>query len=480
MIPISLSAHTATSIIRAVILAIAISFTTTAAYAIPTTIGLNFTAGSYGNDSTLCPPDTMGTVGPNHIIQLINGRYSVYDKSTSTQLDTKTLNNFWLDAGTTYDGSITFDPRVMYDPSSRRYFATSVDNARGNNNILLAVSRSSNPLDGWSAFKIDSDTNNQRWADFPMLGINNDYITVAATMFAQTGQSASTDSSILAVPKADLLLPTPTIINRTFIEDVRTKAGYTPQATLDLDNTTTSPTFFGGYGSSLWRSSIIDLTSSPSIIRDAVISIPYMSVAPDGEQPGPKQNLDNTDARISSNLVTQQGTIWGTQTRKDPITNNSAIRWFKIDEQTNTLLEEGVISDPDLDLMYPSIAVNELGHIVIGFTGTSEDLFASSFAVIGQTNNDITTFDDEFLLLKQGLDDYERIKSGDTRNRWGDYSATVLDPLNSSHFWTFQEFVLEEDIWAVQITQIIIPEPISLNILALSTIAILIRRRQHV
>ena len=40
------------------------------------------------------------------------------------------------------------------------------------------------------------------------------------------------------------------------------------------------------------------------------------------------------------------------------------------------------------------------------------------------------------------------------RNRWGDYSAVVIDPTDQRKFWTFQEFVSATDTWAIQITEI--------------------------
>jgi hypothetical protein len=75
------------------------------------TIGQNFT-GSTFSASGFIPPDTMGAVGPDHIVELINGRYAVYDKNGVSQ-QSSSLNDFWTNAGVTYAGSFTFDPRVV-------------------------------------------------------------------------------------------------------------------------------------------------------------------------------------------------------------------------------------------------------------------------------------------------------------------------------------------------------------------------------
>ena len=138
--------------------------------------------GSSLPESTIVP-DTMGAAGPDHFVELINGRYSVYRNADGVRVQTSTLNGFWQSAGVTPAANFPFDPRVTYDPATQRWFAASADNAFNANSFLVAVSNSSNPTQGWKAFAIPSDNSKTRWADFPTLGINNDVVTVAANMF---------------------------------------------------------------------------------------------------------------------------------------------------------------------------------------------------------------------------------------------------------------------------------------------------------
>ncbi|MEM8680147.1 MAG: hypothetical protein AAGF97_12435, partial [Planctomycetota bacterium] len=186
-------------------------------------LGLNFT-GTNLNLSGFRPPDTMGTVGPNHIVELINGRYRVYDKTTGSSQRNWSLNTFWQLAGAPHAGNFAFDPRVQYDPQTDRYFATSVDNAAGPNNILVAVSDTNNPLDGWTGFSIDSDTDNQQWADFPQMGFSNDALVISNNMFGLNG--GDFEVNVLTIPKADLVAAVPTIANATLLEDQFASAGF--------------------------------------------------------------------------------------------------------------------------------------------------------------------------------------------------------------------------------------------------------------
>ena len=57
-----------------------------------TLIGLNIAGVSNNN---LAPPDTMGSIGPNHYVQFLNGSFSIYNRSTGANLVSKTDTAFW-------------------------------------------------------------------------------------------------------------------------------------------------------------------------------------------------------------------------------------------------------------------------------------------------------------------------------------------------------------------------------------------------
>ena len=454
-------------------------------------IGLNFTASTFGVNSDFIPPDTMGAVGPDDIVELINGRYAVYDKETGAVVDSSSLNDFWSDAGVAFRGSFAFDPRVLYDPFSERWFAVSVDNSSNDNQVLVAVSDSADPTDGWTGFGVDSDSADLRWADYPTLGLDADGLYVSANMFPIPGRGASgLTNTILIVPKDELLDPAPeavaaiarvagspdpingsikghlldspaaasaantigfTLLENNPISDV----GFAVQPIVNLDNTgLPEPLMARLDGDTFKRSSISGDVDSPSLDTfDRFINVDFFGARFSAEQPGPKQNLEIANGSIfQTNLVQQGAAIWGAHSVDDG--GRAAVRWFQIDAQTDEVLQEGLIADSDLEFYYPSIAVNERGDVVIGFSGSSENQFVSTYAVVGTTELGVTTFG-EPMLLKEGVSDYE-VTSGAGRNRWGDYSATVVDPEDPFTFWTFQEFVSAEDVWSTQITELIL------------------------
>src|SRR3989454_6714967 len=109
-------------------------------------IGQNFTGSTYGVDSPYTPPDCNGMAGPDQFVELINGRFTVYAKTNGDRLQTMTSDEFWSSSGLMFDPDVfPTDPRIIYDSSSQRWFASAVDvdfsGSYGvSNRFLLAVS----------------------------------------------------------------------------------------------------------------------------------------------------------------------------------------------------------------------------------------------------------------------------------------------------------------------------------------------------
>jgi hypothetical protein len=193
------------------------------------TIGLNFTGSTYLVDSGFIPPDTVGAVGESHIVELLNGHYAVYRKSDGVRVQTSSLDQFWIDAGAIPVGSI-FDSRVLYDPFSQRWFASTEDSnfdPSAGDHLLLAVSNSSDPTAGWTGFSIPFSGPAGTFLDFPTLGINGD------------GVYLYSNRAVLVVPKNDLLATPPTIARATSLGSLElgTPNGAKAQPVVNLDNT---------------------------------------------------------------------------------------------------------------------------------------------------------------------------------------------------------------------------------------------------
>jgi hypothetical protein len=91
---------------------------------------------------------------------------------------------------------------------------------------------------------------------------------------------------------------------------------------------------------------------------------------------------------------------------------------------------------------FPSIAVNNAEDALLGFSRYNAlDWVGAAYAYRDHTDA-LNTFRDPLVYkvttLAEGTGRYS--KSGNGNVRWGDYSASHIDPRNDHHFWTIQEY----------------------------------------
>jgi hypothetical protein len=403
-------------------------------------------------------------------VELLNNLYQVYDKSGAI-LQTLRLPEFWANAGVTPAG-VPIDPRILYDPVSQRWFASSAENPFVPNDILLAVSNTSDPTQGWQGFAIPSDPTMQTWADFPMLGIDQDGVFIAANMYL-AGLPDFSSEEIIAIPKSDLLQTVPSVANATVFANVGSNdTGFYPHPAVAYQSSGSEPLLSAG--ASFGFSGLLNVTSidppiaNPSLnFADRLIAITPEPDASFATQKGTNVQLDlRPNSQFSSSVVLENGRLFAVQ----GIQQNglAALRWFEIGDPLNspTILDSGVINPPDLNVYDGSIAVNSQGDVVIGFTGSGPNDYPSAFAVVGALQGDTLTLSDP-ILLKAGDGPYLGTDGeqgvGSTLVRWGDYSATTVDPNDPAHFWTTQEWAAADPslgtLWATQVSELVFAPP---------------------
>lgn len=87
---------------------------------------------------------------------------------------------------------------------------------------------------------------------------------------------------------------------------------------------------------------------------------------------------------------------------------------------------------------YPSIAVNKFRDVLVGYSFFPTNGYASAGYSFHACNDPAGSMQSPFR-FKNGTQPYWK-EDARGRNRWGDYSATVVDPGNDVDLWTIQEF----------------------------------------
>lgn len=440
-------------------------------------IGQNFTASTLGVDSTALPPDCNGAAGPGHYVEWINGRFSVYSKTNGTRVKTMTDLTFWSQASVTIpSGWDVTDPRLVYDPTVQRWFASMVDFdptfTINYNHFLLAVSASADPTGTWRGVSFLTDTNAVNFGDFPTLGLDSQGVYLSGDMFPPVGNPVG--SSLVSIPKANLLGTTLIITNRTTFNLLSLGTyGYVQQPTVCLDDTghgnllaAAGPGYNFSTGNLVTETTLINFVITNSagpghagLAGLTTLSVPSYTAALDPTQPDGSSNLDDGDARFSAVVYEVGGVLYAVHNTE--VNSLAAIRWYRINAANHAVLETGTITDPTLDLFYPSIAANPSGTVVIGLNGSSISSYVSAYAVVGQTVNGLTSFGN-LIPLKAGTASYQDQPGVDPNtyvSRWGDYSSTCVDPADPNRFWTIQMYPSGSSTWSTQITELLTAVP---------------------
>jgi hypothetical protein len=438
-------------------------------------IGQNF-AGSDNTQTFITPADGNGAIGPKHFVEFINGFFCVYAKTNGLRTLRISDLQFWANAGVIISSdAMVSDPRVIYDPSSQRWFASQVDlNANASdptlyaNNFLIAVSDTASPTGSWHGKSFIADPDTGYFADFPTIGVDANALYISGDFFLD--QNTPVGPGLWSIPKADLLINnTPAIVTNATWYGVMTYAerGDVLQPATCVDGSGTGDILGVGdifSGNTIIASKVLNGDTINATLQPPLpISVAAYTVPIDPKQPDGTDTLADNDARLSAKAYTVGGIIYAVHNIE--VNARAAIRWYRISATNQTLLESGTITDPGLDLFFPSIAATANGIMIIGCNGSSLTQPVSSYAFAGQIVNGVTSFGAPILLQAGTISNYHdslETSSQATESRWGDYSATSVDPTDPSRFWTIQMLPLDSGTWVTHITEVIVVPQLSI------------------
>ena len=433
------------------------------------------------------PPDTMGVAGPNHLMVVLNSYVRIQNKSGGV-ISTVTLNDFWasVDGG----GGATagaFDPKIVYDHDEGRFIFVTLDDRDANNGILLGISATDDPTGTWYLWKIDADASNVDWADFPSPGFNSKWIALSMNMFTISANSF-TGAKIWMIDKERAYTNDLNIIDVFDNGDFSGGSTIAPCRTFGSEPNlyTVDSSWSSGLDDFVRRGQISGAVNSPAWAVLGYADVPDTYVPGDAPQLGGSDLIDNGDSRISSPPVFRHGRIYFNYCGL--LSNNvrHVIVWAEINAAAGTFINSGIVQESTTPMFYayPSIAVNSKTNIVMGFAGFSAGIYASAYYT-GREENDTANTMQMVRSLKAGEDYYYKTFGG-SRNRWGDYSATCVDPSDDTKFWSIQEYAMpdvgsgvNDDRWGTWWGQpSFIPEPTGLFLFSLFLGSLIMSRKK--
>jgi len=106
--------------------------------------------------------------------------------------------------------------------------------------------------------------------------------------------------------------------------------------------------------------------------------------------------------------------------------------------------------------------VNGQGHAAMGFSGSKSSEYIGSYTCGRLVTDPINTMGAVTQIIA-GTASYLLLDNS-SRNRWGDYSYTSLDPNNDMSLWTIQEYAKSPvNTWGTYVAELLSPPPILVN-----------------
>lgn len=417
----------------------------------------SLTAGfaALGDSNGAIPPDTHGAAGPSHLMVTLNTQVR-YQNKTGGVLGTLPLNVFW---NAVNGGSGAFDPRVVFDQLAGRWVTVACDDAQSASaGVLVGVSRNSDPTGIWDLFKIS--TGGGLWADYPTLGFNKNWVAVQVNVFDMG--NAFVESRVYAISRVPFFGGPPATLSYRTIPLTGVSGTQVPAVTFDptlaLDDLYLLQRWSSVGGQlRLWR-----LTGPLGL--ESVLSVGFPSVGvpwsdgvssdfalqlqgPPGCQfctPGPCtppiRRIDTGDSRMQS-VVYRNGRIWGVQTVFYPtgVPTRASVQWWQVNTNA-TVGQRGLVDDPTStrSFAYPSLSVNRNDDVLLGYSRFQGNEYAGASYSFRIAIDPPNTMQSESALKDGDACYYKDFATGS--NRWGDYSATVVDPTDDKTLWTIQEY----------------------------------------
>lgn len=460
-------------------------------------LGTNFDTITFDEDAGLngfyhIPPDPSGAVGTTHVVNTVNTSIEWYTKAGVVSNAGQSLSSFFATAPTPPTTN-TFDPKVIYDQYSNRFVVLTMERTEtdagppavvNGSRVYLAVSDDADPNGTWYFQTLTTEETiggSASWADFPGLAVDSEAVYFTTNMFGHDDQPMAgtfTGERVWILAKSAWYAggaPVATRYDPFALANAGT--GDTGLVATTLQPTQMYGDAVGGVGNYLMAYSGVNngVSLFLQMIRiDSPLSSPtftgYFSVwgtdaanddinlgLPSAPQSGTARVIATNDRRLSQNATLRSGFLYFAAPILPPSgtdAGQTTVHWFKVDPAVIATTasnpaptDQGNIGGEGIaattHTFFPSVAVDSLGGMAVGFAASAASIFPGSYYAV-RLAGDLAGTTRPVSALRAGTDYYIRDFTASTTvsSRWGDYSGMWLDPSNETIFCAFNEHAM--------------------------------------
>lgn len=395
------------------------------------------------------PPDTVGDVGKDYYIQVINtgagSSFTVYNKSNGTVAAGPTTLDT-LGSGVCANGA--GDPIVVYDELAERWllseFSTQADKT-----LCVYISQTSNPITGgWFNYAFVQPS----FPDYPKYGVWPDGYYV----------SANENPSVYVMQRAEMLNGAAAALQRVAHAGLA-GFGFQAMTPADLDGADSPPANSPGYfmrhrddeahnvGSNnaaedyleIWEYSVDWITPGNSTftkVQDLAVAefdsnLCGLTSFSCFTQQDSATKLDPLREVVMwrlqyRNFGTHESLV-GNLTTDVAANDQGGIRWFELRKTGNadwSVFQQGTYAPDSGNRWMGSIAMDGSGNIAVAYNVADANTYPG-LRYAGRLK------DDTLGVLTQGENTLIAGSAANASNRYGDYSAMSVDPVDDCTFW---------------------------------------------
>ena len=404
------------------------------------------------------PPDTNGDVGPTYYIQTVNMSIGIYNKDSGARVVGLDYDTFFQGpAGTPCDTNNTGDPVVLYDAQVERWVVTDFawfNYPAGPFYECIAVSQSNDPVSGgWYFYALRADTGEMIGAlnDYPKLGVWSDGWYMSANMYgnfyAVRVWALDRASAITGGPLNDISFDCDNLTYCSSLLPANIRGSLPPDGSPEYFANVMLPNSFN-----IWQfHADFANTDNSSFTGPVTLQVADYQMGDSAPQQASGEQLDSLGDRVMMQLQYRNfGDHEALFATHSVISSGvDGIRWYEVRDPGGSpvIFQQGTYQ-PDQNYRWMgSIAADIEGNIAVGYSVSSSSMYpAIRYAgrLAGETPNLLTQ--NEAVLI-QGTGS----QSGGY-NRWGDYSAMTVDPIDDCTFWyTTEYYVSTGNNWQTRI-----------------------------
>ncbi len=399
------------------------------------------------------PPDTNGDVGPVYYIQMVNTAVGIFNKTTGSLAAAFTMNSFFNGTGGLCDANNMGDPVVVYDAQTDRWlvsdfaFATnSSGNAIPPYYECIAVSKTGDPLTGgwWRyAYAVGTINSATYMNDYPKFAVWPDAIYMSANMFPDVATTAWGMVRVWALDKSRLYAG----LSLSEVHFDLPSAYFTllPAMWHGQLPPAGSPEYFTSIAAPnslyLWKLKVdFNTPGNSTFTGPTTLAVnSFTANATLAPQLNSTEQVDLLNDRLMMQVQYRRigsiESLWATHTVDAGGT--TGIRWYEVRNPNGapSIYQQGTFAPDTAFRFMPSLAVDQTGNMAVGYSVASSSMYPAIRYAGRLMTDTLGTLGRGESTLIAGTGS----QSGGY-NRWGDYSAMSIDPLDDCTFWYTNEY----------------------------------------